>query len=283
MQHRRPCPLVTIANRKSVTPAARSPNRGQLSPSVRTAAEHPMIPWLKSKDRRRELDRIEDIYPGARFQLSPSQRIGAVLFVPIRPVPDDTEQGRVFADLQRGFTVAIDSGGKVRHRDDDCGGGDDHEVLLAGLHLPRRSWLIALAYPPQPGNPFPIHPRARVVVPSLSLGLAHAHPHMHKAPREGRWDAWACPLPPHTTGWQWYPGATLAYLDQVTFWILKTEVWLATGGGVGQMGTWLGGYASHEPGDVLSNIGPDDPCRCGRGIRYADCHLPLDVAAAIHR
>lgn len=236
-----------------------------------------MIPWLNPHDQRRELERITDVYSRSCFQLSPSQ--GGFLLTQIRPAPEKSEQGRLLEDLQLGHTVGVGRNGGVRHRSDDCLNEGKHPETLSGLRLPNRSWLIELAYPPAPGNPFPIHPRARVVLPNLDSQVVYAHPHMHKAFGARIQDAWACPLPPHSTEWQWYPGATLAYLDQVAIWVLKTEVWLATGGGIGQLGVWLGESASHEPGDVLAEVNPQGPCRCGRGLRYAECHLVSDLAA----
>lgn len=226
------------------------------------------------------MERIQECYPGAHLLLPSTAGEPFTLFVQIKPNPEAEERGKVLADLKRGLAVGIGVGGKLHHSNAECMDGDEqHPVALSNTRLPNRKYLIGLSYPPGIGTSFPIHPRARIIAPHLNQVTADAHPHMHHVADAG--DFWACPLAPHTTAWRWETGATLSYLDQVAIWILKTEVWLGTGGGIGRLGVWLGPDATHEATQVLSAIRPQDPCRCGRGDRYAHCHMRRDMQAAI--
>lgn len=93
-------------------------------------------------------------------------------------------------------------------------------------------------------------------------------------------ESWACPISPQSTGWQWRRGATVYYLEQVALWILKSAVWIATGGGILESATWLGPDTPHGPLHLLTTVRPDDSCWCGSGSAYEACHRRLDLEDA---
>lgn len=194
------------------------------------------------------------------------------------PIPDPCDQLVVFQDLNRDAEISIGKRGKIRRVASSLDLASD-SITPGGLRLliPRRPYLVELALPYEfEGAAGPIHPKARVRRPEISLVRYPKHPHLSF---DGAGDAWACPLSPNDTTWNWGEGATWDYLAQVAIWILKTEVWARTGGGIGDGGVWLGAAMPHELTYVLRNVGPDDPCRCGRGLRYLDCHLLPDIAS----
>ena len=84
-------------------------------------------------------------------------------------------------------------------------------------------------------------------------------------------NSWACPLAPHDRDWDWEDGV-VAYLDRGCVWALKTLTLIATGGGRRPGGVWLGPQASHDSATMLAEVDPSDPCPCGSGDRFEDCH-----------
>lgn len=237
-----------------------------------------MLPWLAAVDRRRELERIQRFYPGSCFQLPRQPGKSAILHLPMLPVPNEAERTLVFADLRENLTVGLLPSGRVCHSGVQCSTSEaGHARYLENLKFSDGLWWLTLSYPPTPGPHYSNHPQARIVSP-IPLTQLLSHPHLS---RSADGDVWACPIPPHATEWSWRSGGTLGYLDQLSLWLLKTQVWIATGGGIGRFGIWLGAAGSHQPTDVLSSTDPDDPCTCGRGMRYADCHRPLDLRAVL--
>lgn len=195
------------------------------------------------------------------------------------PIPPADELHAVLADLEQGFICDVGLRGRIQHSDADCGSmSPDHEVLLPRVRVPRRPYIVELIYPLKlNGGAGPIHPQARVVQPEMTFRTYPRHPHMNGDLRH----SWPCPLSPHATTWSWAEGATWSYLAHVALWILKTEAWARTGGGIGRQGTWVGDATPHTPLHVLSTVDPIGPCRCGRGKRYEDCHLALDLNVAV--
>ena len=190
------------------------------------------------------------------------------------PIPDDFPL--VLADLAAERTVAVGENGRLTHW---------HECpVLPQEHLPGtnilrptdRSYWIEFEYPERERGPAgPIHPRVRVVQPEISHRTVPQHPHMHKT-RDGL-DSWACAVAPHQTDWSWRNGGAVVYLDQISIWILKSAVWLTTGGGSLTSAAWIGPDSSHEPATVLTSIDLPGPCRCGSGERFANCHRAADI------
>ena len=186
----------------------------------------------------------------------------------------------VMYDLDVGQGVTIGKAGNIGHDPAACGVDTGHHPTILDLvRIPQQSFVVELTYPPNPrGSTGPVHPKARVIMPEISVRTFRRHPHLNLGEDD---DSWACPLSPQAAGWNWGAGATLRYLDQVSIWIFKTVVWSATGRGALPTSKWLGPDTSHLPLDVLRAGGSEDPCRCGGGKSYGSCHLVADAFEAI--
>lgn len=197
----------------------------------------------------------------------------------MKPISPPAELPMVLNHLQEGTGVCVDLHGRVRH-DDRCKAGCEHPLVLPRLTLAENtSYEVSFVYP---GTPFirgrPVQPRAKILRPVIDAATFSGHPHLYQG-KNG--EVWACPLSPQTSTWTWEPGATLAYLDQLAIWLLKTAVWFATGGGILSLGNWLGPDTPHGALNLLASVGESDPCWCGRGLTYADCHRETDFFRAI--
>lgn len=195
--------------------------------------------------------------------------------VTMNPIPAREELRQVLADLEQGREVCIRKRGQVGHFPDCEEPWDIHAKLLPRLRLDPRPYVVELIYPPfLNGDTGANHPRARVIDPEISRRTYPAHPHPGS-------NSYACPISPQATDWCWREGATLRYLDQVTLWILKSAVWILTGGGILASAAWLGPASPHGPLDHLRSIDPAGPCWCGEGKTYGACHTQWDIEEAI--
>ena len=196
------------------------------------------------------------------------------------PIPPQDELAKVIRDLNDGRVVDVGFRGQVRHSDaTPIVDSDDITRSLQRLCIPRRPYVVELQYPvAQKGPAGPVHPRVRVVHPEMSFRTYPRHPHMSS---DAYGDSWPCPVSPHETSWAWTKGATWLYLAHVALWILKTEVWARTGGGIGSCGTWLGPGTPHTPSYIVGAVRTDGPCRCGSGGFYKRCHQARDILAAV--
>lgn len=228
----------------------------------------------------REVAEVTQEYPDALWrETNFNGRPTRVWRLTMKPIPEGEELHRVLADLDRGDEVYIRRRGQVGHSP-NCGQAwDQHPQLLPNLRLNPHPYVVELTYlPAREGEAGPVHPRARVIDPEISHRTYLTHPHMF-VDRDND-DSWACPIAPHATDWKWRKGATVEYLDQLAIWLLKTAVWLATGGGILPSATWIGPAAPHGPADVLAS--PSHvACRCGSGAEYSRCHVPRDVGALL--
>lgn len=191
------------------------------------------------------------------------------------PIPAACNLPFILDDLIADRTVDIGKRGSIRRAAGSYNVAlDDITPRLHALRIPRRPYLVELALPTSVNGPVgPVHPRAHVIVPDISLRSYPSHPHLNS---DGKGDSWACPLSPSETPWEWARGATWDYLASVAIWILKTEVWARTGGGISSNGVWIGSSMPHDPNYVLSNVRLHDPCRCGQGDSYLNCHFFFD-------
>lgn len=228
---------------------------------------------------------VKEAYPNASFFERLNERGVAVrgCRVIMDPIPRPEDLAMVLADLEAEEEVSIGLNGKISHSGDCATPREKHQKRGLALRLAHRRFTAELEFPP---NLFavlgPVHPKFRVLDPVTSLRTHPAHPHLFGDNRTG--DAWACPVTAQTTTWKWQTGATLEYLDQCAIWLLKTEVWAATGGRVlSGFGRWIGPSTSHQPRDVLRATDSEGPCRCGSGQKYKECCFVRDLRAAIMR
>ena len=225
---------------------------------------------------------VKEAYPNSSFYVRLNEQGEAVRAcrVVMDPIPFPEDLALVLADLEAEEAVSIGLNGKIRHSRDCTTPREKHQKRGLALRLANRRFTAELEFPP---NLFagsgPVHPKFRVLDPVTSLRTHPAHPHLFGDIRTG--DAWACPITAQKTTWQWDRGATLEYLDQCAIWLLKTEVWAATGGR--GFGWWVGPSTSHQPRDVLRETDSEGPCRCGSGQKYKECCFVRDLRAAILR
>lgn len=199
------------------------------------------------------------------------------------PIPDREDMGIILADLEDGEGVNIGLHGKISHSVDCKTSVDEHRQISPAVRLTHRTITVDLEYPSRLlGDVGSVHPNFRVVNPPISLRTHPQHPHFINDPRSN--DSWACPISAQDTTWGWESGGTVNYLDHCAIWLLKSAVWVATGGGIlPGFGRWLGPDTSHQPQDVVRETALEGPCRCGQGRRYKDCCFHNDVGAMIQR
>lgn len=194
------------------------------------------------------------------------------------PIPNQEDAPIILADLEEGNLVNVGLNGKVGHSRNCEVALNEHRRNLPFIRLSVRPFTVELEFPTHRFNRVgPVHPKLRV----LSPGITHpTHPHLFYDRMTG--DSWACPISAQDTTWQWELGATVKYLDLCAIWLLKSAVWVTTGGRVlPVLGHWVGPATSHQPRDVLRETDLEGPCRCGRGRTYKDCCFAADLGAAI--
>lgn len=74
----------------------------------------------------------------------------------------------------------------------------------------------------------------------------------------------ACVMAPHIDSWSWEEHTAVRIVEYAAIWLANAELWEATG-------VWWGPEAGHNPSD-LNQVGPSDPCWCGSGLSYRECH-----------
>lgn len=226
------------------------------------------------KDLRweREQSEVTTAYPSAQWgnTTRPAANYEAWT-LRVNPLPAADELALVLADLAAGRVVGVRRGGRVAHLDQCLVPADEHRSPLS--NVPEQQFTLEFVYPERELGPIgPVHPQVRVLSPEISARTQPQHPHLYRAGG----DSWACAVAPHDRDWDWKNGGTVRYLDLACIWLLKTLVWIRTGGGILGFGRWIGPDAPHDPATLLT-IDPTGPCRCGTGRTYAACHKATDL------
>lgn len=239
-----------------------------------------MLSWMRSDLWKYEVKEILQAYPDAECRETVDEgRPTRAWRLTMRPIPSQDELGCVLVDLDVGRTVSIHQYGTISHSLKCEVPRDNHPLLLPSLKLPQQTYLVDLLYQvPAKNATWFVQPKVFVINPEISVRTYPYHPHMYTGN-----GSWACPLSPQDRGWKWEKGATVAYLDQVAIWLLKTAVWARTGAGIAGLGKWIGPHTSHDPASLISTIKATDPCWCGSGVCYENCHLQTDAIQAITR
>lgn len=199
----------------------------------------------------------------------------------MEPIPSPDELSFVLADLEDAEAVNIGPLGKIRHSPHCRIDFVKHRRNLPTVRLADRSFTVELEYPTRfLGEAGSIHPRLRVIHPEISQKTHPNHPHLYYDKWTG--DSWACPIWAQDATWQWDLGGTVNYLDNCSIWLLKTEVWVATGGRIfTDFGRWVGPAASHHPLDILKETDLEGPCPCGNGRIFNNCCFVRQAIRAI--
>ena len=225
-----------------------------------------------------EIQDVMRTYPKAEWHETTINGVGTVSwYINLNPIPDSDVVQAILADLEVGRMVSIELQGKIFHSTKCDIPNANHPVILPNIKLEQQTYLVDLIYrPPSKGSFWSTQPVARIVSPEISVRTYPNHPHMYAGN-----GSWACPLSPQDKGWKWEKGATIAYLDQVSIWLLKTAVWIKTGAGLAGLGKWIGPDTSHQPLSLIATIGSDAPCWCGSGVQYGQCHQWSDISNAV--
>ncbi len=225
-----------------------------------------------------EVQDVKRTYPDAKWYERNVDGVRTIIWrLNLNPIPDDDVVHCILADLDAGRMVGIGVQGKIFHSTNCNTSTANHPILLPKIRLERQAYLVDFVYrPPVKNSPWSVQPIARIVWPEISAHTYPNHPHMYSGN-----GSWACPLSPQDKQWKWGKGATVAYLDQVSIWLLKTMVWIQTGAGIAGLGKWIGPDTSHKPLSLNNTIWSYDPCWCGGGLRYSKCHQQSDLLKTI--
>lgn len=177
----------------------------------------------------------------------------------IEPLKDCRDLGFILEDLRRDRTVVV-QGGTVLH-DPDCT-SVHHPISFLDKLNPRdvRIRLLVLAHLPKR------HPRAFAKTPEISKRTFPLHPHLNS-------DGSICAHSASDSMLPWHGQTVRTFLDYVAIWAVKHHVWQMTG--ANEQATWLGSALSHNPSDLLRQVGRNDPCPCGSGKKFKRCHFPI--------
>lgn len=232
--------------------------------------------WMKKHLWEYEVNDVRSVYPDAKWvNVYDEGNKTRAWLVNIDPIPYESDLLYVIADLDRGMDIDIGQNGKIYHSSSRCRVPlEDHQVLLPKLALPQQRYKVQLTYRgPRKMAIASTQPKTRILDPEISYKTFPLHPHMYRGKQD---DSWACPLSPQLTKWEWGAGATVMYLDQVAIWLLKTAIWIVTGAGIAGLGKWIGPDTPHDKLHLIRDTGLSNPCWCGSGIAYRNCHFKSD-------
>jgi hypothetical protein len=225
--------------------------------------------WLQGKAWRAEEATVREYYPEAQWHegVVGQSVIRRWRFL-MDPIPEPEQLRLVSHDLDADAQVAVGLRGRLAHSG-NCEVDPAEHGAFDHIRLAPQIFLVEYEYPSRPGaDAGPIHPKARILRPAVTNKSHPSHPHLYFSPSG---DAWACPVSPHHREWDWSDG-TLRYLDFLSIWLLKTAIWLATGGGVVSTARWPGSATSHGAYDLVADCAGSGPCSCGSGKFFSDCH-----------
>lgn len=214
--------------------------------------------------------------PAGAFLDAPASFIGTIC--PFALAADEDALA-VIDDLGADETVLV-QGGSLIH-DPSCRRKHSSPTFASRLRgiQSDRFCIRVVVWPP------PVHPKAVALYPEISSTAFKNQPHLFRAEPYVGLPELANPMPdalctyrPGDGEWSWQRDDLVTFLDFVAIYLAKHTVWVRSGGDAG--GVWVGKHASHAPRDLIRELDPNGECRCGRGTRYRDCHLAVDMARA---
>ncbi len=196
--------------------------------------------------------------------------------IPFRPAPALPELPKVVADLEQDDIVDLSTHGTVLHSE-QC--AREHGTPLASKriesHFASRSpdYVAIATFPSEQSEP-----TVWVSRKGWDRSVLAGHPHLNE-------DGSSCVLYPPNDDWNPVRNDLADFMDQVSLWTLKTEVWVARGSRKASVG-WPGSGQGHEI-DELLRTADYARCQCGSGFSYALCcrpdHLKLNKKTLIKR
>jgi hypothetical protein len=189
---------------------------------------------------------------------------------PIRPFAacGQTDLPLLVDDLAHGARVLLKHG-RLLH-DPACRrrhGPIPYAEQLADVEAERFAVRLIVWPPPQ-------HPKVVALYPEISARACPGHPHLFRGDADRGMPDALCTYRPGDGEWSWQTGDLVLALDYAALFLAKHVIWCRTGGG--NRGRWIGPQASHEPEDLVRELAADGECRCGKGLAYRACCLPLD-------
>lgn len=185
----------------------------------------------------------------------------------LQPLPDDGDEAvKILADLEKDRWLRVARGGTLQHPQ-ECNG--PHQVpipLRARSGYAIRFNLRAEQLPP------PAHPKVYARYPHLGPELYHTQGHVNQ-------DGSLCPYTIGDDEWSGQRDTLARYLFHgVSFLLAKHLYWQWTREATG-IGIWPGTRGPHGTFEAILEAlkrPPTNPCRCGTGKPYRDCHMEGD-------
>lgn len=203
------------------------------------------------------------------------------------PLPPKEELPHVISDIINGYPVDF-ANGQVRHYG-FCGNPDhtirDQRVSSILGILKEQSFKVAVCTGTEDclmGQPIVI-----ALEPRINYMVFPDHPHLntgHKMTKGYFPDSfcYGYTVEPERFGPTKYDRYINTF-DEVTLWLLRHQVWEATGSRYGN-GIWIGPKeGALEPANYVRMLNPIGKCRCGKRKKYKDCHLPSDFKIEVEQ
>jgi hypothetical protein len=209
--------------------------------------------WIEANNQA-----VAKSYPQFRT-VEPPAGSGAILAWrgAIAPLRGSKELGFILDDLTNSADVLVQAG-KLIH-DPFCRRIHSRPKFLDSIQSIDSSFqLNLLAFPPKH------HPKAFCIAPEISKRSYPFHPHLHL-------DSSVCAYQPSDKVLPWDGRTMTAFLNYISIWSAKHIVWQQTG--ANQAALWIGPAAGHMPHEILRDVGRNDPCPCGSGLKFKRCHL----------
>jgi len=175
----------------------------------------------------------------------------------IAPLKGSEELGYILDDLANGAVVLVQAG--TLSHDPSCRRTHQRPGYLESLKAVDSSFAISLlVFPPKH------HPKAFCLTPEITKRIFPLHPHLHA-------DNAVCSYQPNDRVLPWDDTTVTVFLNYTSIWLAKHIVWQQTG--ANQNAIWIGPAAGHTIQEILRDVGRNDPCPCGSGAKFKNCHL----------
>lgn len=235
---------------------------------------------------------IREFGPAKWNRIESDNAAAGVFFLNVTPLPSPNELEKVIADICTGGIPVYVKGGKVYHSE-ECQ-ARRHDIQNASVkrslrRLKEETFNVAI-HPNIAVGPLlkePLlggQPIAIAFDPAITFMNFPDHPHLSMGGPERLLPGTQYFLPdsicytnnPNGLG-NTQTERLLAALDEITIWLLRHQIWMATRELTGH-GIWIGPHEGQlDPEWFPSRLNPLGPCRCGSRKTYASCHMTSDL------